>query len=170
LNDKKTNVRQDLKQIYLLHVNEYYKNAFLTQLRSLVSYGLVAAIVLALLAFGIAFLVNPPERISGGIASTKDYAIDSSWRNTGNIRATGAGSAEVQVLVNIRAKNLSPSQPLTVTAIIPEDSLGMRIPVVIESMDPLPLVVPANATAVAVVLAWVPESLRNAIYRFQRRP
>jgi hypothetical protein len=45
------NTKQDLKQIFLLHVNEMYKNRFLTQLRSLVSWGLITNLVIAIIVF-----------------------------------------------------------------------------------------------------------------------
>jgi hypothetical protein len=48
------NTKQDLEQIYLLHVNEMYKNRFLTQLRSLVSWGLITNLVIAIIVFFIA--------------------------------------------------------------------------------------------------------------------
>lgn len=170
LSARKTNVAQDLEQIYLLHVNERYKNLFLTQLRTLLSYGLVSAIAASLLAFGVAFFLNRPVTSSTGSLTTKDYVIDAMWRNTGNIRTTGTGGTEVQVLVNVTIKNLSTTSPLNVTAFAAEDSLSMRIPMVVESIDPTSLSVPASSSAEAVLVVWIQQSLRSSLYRFRTRP
>jgi hypothetical protein len=47
LTDLRVSTYQDLEQVYLLHVNERYKNLFLSQSRSVINYGLICAVVLA---------------------------------------------------------------------------------------------------------------------------
>lgn len=58
LKDLRKNIAQDLEQVYLMHVNERYKNLFLTQLRSIFSYGIVITVVLGILALLIGFMFN----------------------------------------------------------------------------------------------------------------
>jgi hypothetical protein len=47
-----------MKQVYLLHVNERYKNLFLSQIRRVVVVGLVATVLGSLLAFGIGTILG----------------------------------------------------------------------------------------------------------------
>src|SRR5436309_12209642 len=49
LADPRTSAAQDLEQVYLLHVNERYKNLFLTQLRTTLNWGILAATVASLI-------------------------------------------------------------------------------------------------------------------------
>jgi hypothetical protein len=42
---------QDLQQLYVLHMNEFYKNKFLTHLRRIVTWGIAATAVVAALVF-----------------------------------------------------------------------------------------------------------------------
>jgi hypothetical protein len=52
--DARTNTMQDLRQVYLLHVNERYKNLFLTHLRNTLSLGLVITLVISFIVFLVA--------------------------------------------------------------------------------------------------------------------
>jgi hypothetical protein len=56
--DVRVNAQQDLQQLYVLHVNEFYKNKFLTQIRRVTSWGFVAAITIGVVAFLIALGVS----------------------------------------------------------------------------------------------------------------
>lgn len=56
LTDIRTNTMQDLRQVYLLHVNERYKNLFLTHLRNTLSIGLVITLLAAFIVFLVAAL------------------------------------------------------------------------------------------------------------------
>jgi hypothetical protein len=58
LADIRINAEQDLQQVYVLHVNEFYKNKFLTQIRSVTSWGFVSAIAMGVVAFLIALGVS----------------------------------------------------------------------------------------------------------------
>ena len=59
---------QNIKQVYLLHVNERYKNLFLTEVRRVLIWGLISAVIIAAIAFGLSFVgetsggspANPP--------------------------------------------------------------------------------------------------------------
>jgi hypothetical protein len=45
LTDIRVNALQDLQQVYVLHVNEFYKNKFLTQIRRVMTAGLIATAI-----------------------------------------------------------------------------------------------------------------------------
>jgi hypothetical protein len=49
LADVRTNAAQDLQQLYVLHINEFYKNKFLTQIRKVMSAGLFFTGILSIM-------------------------------------------------------------------------------------------------------------------------
>jgi hypothetical protein len=49
--DTKKSILEDLKQLYLLHVNEKYKNLFLTHLRNVIKYGLLVTMIISTMGF-----------------------------------------------------------------------------------------------------------------------
>jgi hypothetical protein len=51
LRDDVENLSQDLEQVYVLHWDEFYKNRFLTQLRSTLSCALLGSLTVGVLAF-----------------------------------------------------------------------------------------------------------------------
>lgn len=54
----RTDAVQNLRQVYLLHVNERYKNLFLTQLRKVLVRGLVGAVIAGVVVWVIAVAVE----------------------------------------------------------------------------------------------------------------
>ena len=58
LSNLKTDVMQNLKQVYLLHVNEQYKKLFLSQERRLIVWGLVVTVFAALLTGAVAGILE----------------------------------------------------------------------------------------------------------------
>jgi hypothetical protein len=58
LTDVRVNAGQDLQQLYVLHVNEFYKNKFLTQIRKVMSAGLVLTALAATATFAGVWLCN----------------------------------------------------------------------------------------------------------------
>lgn len=58
LRDSRVNLDQDLEQLFVLHANELYKNAFLTRLRSVLLVGVTSVGVLAVLVLLILYLAQ----------------------------------------------------------------------------------------------------------------
>jgi hypothetical protein len=56
--DLKKDVLQNLQQVYLLHVNEKYKNRFLSQLRTVLLRGVIASILAFVITLAVAELVD----------------------------------------------------------------------------------------------------------------
>jgi hypothetical protein len=52
--DAKVDALQNLEQVYVLHVNERYKNLFLSQLRTVIIRGVLAAVALAVVTVIVA--------------------------------------------------------------------------------------------------------------------
>jgi hypothetical protein len=57
--DERRDAMQDLEQVYLLHVNERYKNLFLTDLRKILSQGLIIVVLLGVVVATLAVVVFP---------------------------------------------------------------------------------------------------------------
>lgn len=170
LKNPRLNLFQDLQQIYLLHVNERYKNLFLTHLRSVISYGLLSAFLFASLAFTIGLCLQRQPILKGnGSYSNNDIAVHSSWLNTKKSRSIGIRSDEVQMLLNMQIKNQT-ANSLAVRSIIARDSSGMQLPIFVESIDPTPLEVLPNSTTDAVSMVWIPQALIAHIDHFEVGP
>ena len=54
---------QDIQQLYVLHINEKYKNAYLSRLRSILTGGLVAILTLVLLAAALQLLLGSKDPV-----------------------------------------------------------------------------------------------------------
>ena len=58
LTDLRVSVRQDFQQLYVLHVNEFYKNKFLTQIRRVTNWGVIVAGGSGLTAFLVTLVLD----------------------------------------------------------------------------------------------------------------
>ena len=70
LADIRVNATQDLQQLYVLHVNEFYKNKFLTLIRKVMTCGLVVTFAAATAAFFISLATRSDKRQSHPHATT----------------------------------------------------------------------------------------------------
>jgi hypothetical protein len=166
LSDPRSHILQDLQQIYLLHVNERYKNLFLSQIRSVLSLGIILGIVLGLVGFGAGFLFvqnNLVKRQQQFVSG--ELVVDAFWRNTGNIRSSSDGAMEIQYLVNINITNNSKdvAYKLTEDQITLIDNFGMRIPVAVESQQPSSISIEPGTKTTIAVLFWIPLSLESTL-------
>jgi hypothetical protein len=62
LTDFKKSLDQDMQQLYTLHINEKYKNAFLTHLRKTLNYGLCSVLIVTLLV-GLGVYIHSPKLV-----------------------------------------------------------------------------------------------------------
>jgi len=167
LKDLKRSNQQDLAQVFLLHVNERYKNLFLTHLRTILSTGLIVCVAVGTLTFVTSLLFEPgTPRIASGLYRSIDLTLESSWRDTGSERTTGFGGEEVQVLLNANIRNLSTSQ-LTLKGLVSKDSVGLTVPMTVQSIIPSPLAVPPSSNVQVVALVWIPSPLRRQLHHFE---
>lgn len=120
---------QDLKQLYQLHVNERYKNLFLTRLRGLLVWGLVVTFVGALVTFGIAVAVyEQPERTQSSEWRGRGVELTATWKETGAVRSEGLSSLDVQFRARVTFTNRS-SHQVTLTRLMMLDHDSDPIPV-----------------------------------------
>jgi hypothetical protein len=170
LSDRRTSTLEDLRQVYLLHVNERYKNIFLSHLRSIIQRGLLCAVLAATVSFPIGLVTHSNSgSIHSGIYRVGDLIVISTWRETGETRVIQLGDAEFQMLLNFSIRNEG-KLSFAGRAIIAKDQLDMSIPVSMESMTPIPLVAPPASTVEAQSLVWIPRSLRRRVHHFELFP
>lgn len=169
LTDPRESAYQDLQQLYILHVNEAYKNRFLTRLREVVSVGLAGMVFLSLAGALIsAGLYAYQQHWVGGdsaprsaVHKTSTREVRSSWRLTGASRINSMRKVEVQVLLNSVIHNNS-RRPLVAKNLKLVDATGLVIPALQEMLEPAVVVRPNSSARMAAVV-WVPESLISSL-------
>jgi len=90
----------------VLHVNECYKNVFLTNIRRVVQYGVFASILISIITFSIGsyFTNNSPDISGSTIKNEKDYDVSVFWKSEGS-RKYSTGEEETKINFKIQAKN-----------------------------------------------------------------
>lgn len=126
---REVDATQDLKQLYQLHVNERYKNLFLTRLRGLLVWGLSFVFFGAVLTFGIASAVDGASSDEGRSKwQANGRVLDATWAETGAMRTKGLSSSDVQFRVQASYAN-NTSRKTRLTGLIAETAKGQQIPV-----------------------------------------
>lgn len=140
ISDRRINATQDLKQLYQLHVNERYKNLFLSRLRKLLTTGLAVAGIITLLSFAVAATVSENEPTASEFIDSTLSTV-SSWSETGFVRTSGLSSRDIEYRLSatITNHNGNPSLSHALTAV---DASGQPIPAEFS-------VAPGGATAIA---------------------
>lgn len=109
LADHHVSLWQDVQQVYVLHVNEKYKNIFLNHFRAVVSYGFPAIFIIVTISWLAGALVYERERIHEARLETPDFTVDARWRAAGIFRHDGS-SDRAQLLLNLNLENKHPSE------------------------------------------------------------
>ena len=143
LADDQTDLDQDIEQAYVLHINEKYKNLYLSQLRSIFNIGLIliAALTLAGCLIGIWYEA----------ASHKTESFSSSkraWTYQTEYRLVSSPMSETaEWVVRVTATD-NLDQPPSVRRLHVRDRAGLALPVDITHARPLPRLIAPHQTAV----------------------
>ena len=157
LTDGKTDTADDLRQLYILHINERYKNQYLKNERTVLQRGLAALAVLTVAVFGIGalFALLVDDSLEGSSAAVvQDVAFTFAWKEESH-----RDTSVVRLSVNIDINNLS-NEPYEFRRLIPIDAAGF---VLASSVDSIEGIVPAGASQEIIVEAVVPVSYAPAI-------
>lgn len=73
--DPRESLWQDIQQLYVLHVNEKYKNAYLSELRSILNGGLVITLLFAVMAGVLQLLMAPKDYVRTTVASERTNVV-----------------------------------------------------------------------------------------------
>jgi hypothetical protein len=100
--DSETNLDQDAEQLYVLHVNEKYKNLHLTHLRRVVDRGLVAVLLVVLAALVWGFRVDNARHEPRSMHYVGNgLIVDAQWRALPSVPDGSQG----ELLLSVNATN-----------------------------------------------------------------
>ncbi len=164
LSNPASDATQDLKQLYLLHVNELYKNRFLTQLRQILLRGVSAVVICAGLAFlagtGFVLFAHPDDQRASSVSTMNNAFVASSWTPTGAVRDDGISHRDVEYRVVVTVKNGGTS-PMDVGTLVARDERGDPIPA--EFVVKAPSVVPPAGEVELLGHVWIAGEDRSAL-------
>ncbi|MGV0578099.1 hypothetical protein ABQE57_05950 [Mycolicibacterium elephantis] len=165
LANEKVDATQDLKQLYLLHINERYKNLFLTDMRKLLARGLLISGIAAVLAAGItagviSCIIQPPPDNSVVVANGLESRA--SWSPTGSVRANGLSTRDVEYRVEVRVTNQSKTNT-RVSSLVATDESGKAIPVEFLTSPAPQIDVPSAQTVTLIGHFWIASSDRESL-------
>ena len=125
LSDERLALWQDVQQLYILHINEKYKNLFLNHFRSFVPIAFVSATVLAVLSYFIAHQMHPAQFHQSRIENT-NFVIEARWADIGAPISDPVAESR-ELLVNITLTNKQPTE-IPVGEIYAVTANGLHIP------------------------------------------
>lgn len=161
--DDKENLWQDIQQVYVLHINEKYKNLFLSHLRKV--FGVLSVLFVVVLALGIYLGHGAEEQAQA--PHNRDLTqgaarIISQWRLVGDTTENHVDTATV--LVEVSVVNQS-DKPVTVASIKLIDRYGMEIPFTTLTSSQAALIVQPQGSGSLSTLVQFPMSLYSSMNR-----
>lgn len=142
---------QDIQQTYVLHINEKYKNLYLSQLRSLFNKGLIFIAVITLLGGIVGAFWDMTSHKTGSSSSS-----NSKWTHQIEYRLVSSPSSQAaEWVVKVTTTNYL-DRPLTFRRLRVLDAKGWPLPVGVTYATALPY--PINPRQSAVVFATVKSS------------
>lgn len=146
--DDEANYVQDLEQLYVLHVNEKYKNLHLSDLRKITERGICVGLALVVLSSAVgAFLDRKriePHAIS---KSAGALVFTGSWRRLECEEEQGCD----RMLVNVEVRNSSPNS-MRMPAYVGVDAAGIAVPLRVDGSSPSIAEFPGESTTKLVLV------------------
>jgi hypothetical protein len=153
---------QDIQQAYTLHVNEKYKNLYLSWLRSLFNFGLIAIAALTL-AGGI---IGAWSEVASHKITSSSFSNDS-WTYQTEYRLISSPMSEnAKWVVKITAINKL-DRPQSVRRLLVRDIEGWLLPVDIKYVTPLPQLVAPHQTAIIFAAIESNRAVMKEIYSIE---
>jgi hypothetical protein len=133
LNSEKVSAEQDIEQLYSLHVNELYKNLYLSRLRTIFNRGLIGTILVAIAA-GLWGWHSEDQANSLQISSAGNRGLSQRIE----YRLLSEPLADVaDVTIHIAITNNGPT-PISVSGLVVRDKRGWPLPVEARFQKALP--------------------------------
>lgn len=163
--DDRENLWQDIQQIYVLHVNEKYKNLFLTHLRKV--FGLLSIGFVIALAFGV--YIGQRAEDWAQSPNSRGLTMDGvkvtfQWRLANDTTENHVDTATV--LIDVSVIDNSPNA-LTISGIRLKDRYGMEIPFTTVSAAPAALVIKSHGSGTYSSVVQFPMSLYSSMDRVE---
>ena len=137
---------QDIMQIYLLHVNEMYKNRFLSSLRKTFQWGVLLVLMFSICGFLFGLCINSYRWPAKEAHPQLGLQVQSTWYPTYSTAASNGN-------FNIVLKNQS-NKPITITGVGIVDDRGLQLPFDIVNVNcsfPLTVMAGSDFTIAAVL-------------------
>ena len=163
LANRRVDATQDLKQLYLLHVDERYKNLFLTNLRRLLIIGVQIVILLTFVTFIVTLRWDNPNAQNNSDAVHSGVDVRSSWVPTGGVRANGLGDEEIELRVVVIITDHT-ATTFHAGHLVAFDADGRPIPVDF-LMNPANVEVDPHDTAAFVGNMWIAAAEQSDLAR-----
>ncbi|MDV3135975.1 hypothetical protein [Mycobacterium sp. 29Ha] len=156
LANDRVDATQDLRQLYLLHLNERYKNLFLTDMRKLLSRGLIVSALIAVIAGVVAqYVIHPPPNSSE--VDSNGLKARARWSVTGAVRGEGLSSRDVEYRTEVTIVNQS-DRDMRGSRLIAHDCSGTPLPTEFVVTPSLPTDVPKGQTITVNGHFWIASS------------
>lgn len=160
LRDEDQNLEEDLRQLYTLHINERYKNAYLSNVRTILQKGLAVLLAVTVLVGAVAFGVG--ALTDKGIQGSATGRLPGGVRYEQHWRETSVREGEVTLSLVISIINTT-SDVQRFFGLIARDRAGYELPIV---TSPIALIVDPHASAETTLRVNVPHSYAAKIAVF----
>lgn len=130
LAEERIDATQDLKQLYLLHINERYKNLFLTRMRQLLGWGLGCVVIVAVLGGVISLIASGPtlrNHTQNSNCDSTGLKSQANWSLTGAVRPAGLSSDDIEYQLDITIDNHRDNDVKSMR-LVASDNSGKAIP------------------------------------------
>ncbi len=161
LGDEDQDLEEDLRQLYTLHINERYKNAYLSNVRTILQKGLAVILAVTILAGLGAYIVDALK--DTGIRGSATGRLSSGVRYEEKWRQTSVREGEVTLSLRMSIINTT-SDVQRFVGLTARDRAGYELPIV---TSPVALVVNAHASAEMTLDVKVPRSYAPKIAVFE---
>lgn len=128
LTDEGADVADDLRQLFTLHINERYKNHYLTSVRKILQRGLLVVLFVGGSAAVIAALLDTDDGRRSSVSRDNGVEVEFDWSTT----RSASGSTSVDLTV--RVENLSDSD-FSATQLRAMDESGFNLPIAVASFS-----------------------------------
>lgn len=161
LRDEDQDLEEDLRQLYTLHINERYKNAYLSNVRTILQKGLAVLLAVTVLVGVVAFGVDAVT--DSGIRGSATGRLLSGVCYEENWREMSLREGEVTLSLRISLINTT-SKVQRYSGLTARDRAGYELPIV---TNPVALAVDPHASAETTLRVNVPHSYAAKIAVFE---
>jgi hypothetical protein len=155
LPNDKVNAAEDLRQLYTLHINERFKNQYLTNARKVLRGGMYCVLVATLAGAIISFAVQPNTEVKGHTVSAREEVLfDYGWHELSD-----GGADATAISLTMKVRNASDDR-VVFRQLVALDERGYDLPAYTEDFT---ITVPPGKTREVTLRVIVPNSYAGAI-------
>jgi hypothetical protein len=164
VSDDSVNLEQDIEQLYVLHINELYKNIYLSHIRTLFNGGIILILLLFVIGAAVGWVVEGNSSIERSFVSTSTTHSDNFVVRLINSPL----SKEVHFIAKATVTNKATS-PLIIDKIVAQDASGWPVQLNVTSEPDKPVTIPPGASVTFFLTFTVPASEARRIKKIEAR-